>query len=144
MTKTKGGLEIGNPMSVITAIPLPLIFCILNFSKLIEPEDLDYWDYCLRKLFVQKATALDKCIGYTWHTLLSFPLLIILPAYLGPGAKNTLPNWPIRTFLQRKGWIYKKTPRGLELHEWAALGAGSACFKGMVFQTWGTTYSFEL
>lgn len=61
----------GNPMSAITVIPSQyqvsypsfLVLAITEFRpKTIEAGNLDYWDFCLRKLFVQKATSLDKCI----------------------------------------------------------------------------------
>jgi len=84
----------GNPMSSLTAIPLK--------DQIIKPGDLDYWDYCLRKLFVQKATALDKCISL-----------------LGPGGKNLLPKLNDKKLPAMERLDTKKTPRSLDLKEWA-------------------------
>ena len=73
----------GNPMSAITVIPsqnqvsyLTSIFCISitkPSSKAIEIGDLDFWDFCLRKLFVQKATPLEKCIRCVNTNCAAFP-----------------------------------------------------------------------
>jgi len=47
------------------------LLCHIFIFQIIQPGDLDYWDYCLRKLFVQKATPMNKIFGsddFTFHT----------------------------------------------------------------------------
>ncbi|KAF8812924.1 S-adenosyl-L-methionine-dependent methyltransferase [Phlegmacium glaucopus] len=92
----------GNPMSAISVIPSQHQASYL--SSAIEPGDLDYWDFCLRKLFVQKATSVEKCISL-----------------LGPGAKNILPKLTDKTLPAEERVDVKKTPRGLDIREWSLL-----------------------
>jgi len=81
-------------MSAITVVPLQ--------NQAIEKGDLDYWDFCLRKLFVQKATPLEKCVSL-----------------LGPGAKNMLLKLADKNLPVEERMNIKKTPRGLDIREWA-------------------------
>ncbi|KAF8198108.1 S-adenosyl-L-methionine-dependent methyltransferase [Pholiota molesta] len=80
--------------SVITVTP--------KAEPLIPGGDLDFWDYCLRKLFVMRATSLEKCIGG-----------------LGPGAKNMLPGITDPTLPEEQRLSTARTPRELDLREWA-------------------------
>ncbi|KAF8160620.1 S-adenosyl-L-methionine-dependent methyltransferase [Crassisporium funariophilum] len=84
----------GNPMTAIQVIP-----CLEQYIK---PGDLDYWDFCLRKLFVQKATPIEKCVGS-----------------LGPGAKNMLPRLTDPKLPAEERLDIKKNARSLDIREWA-------------------------
>ncbi|KAF5348737.1 hypothetical protein D9758_006819 [Tetrapyrgos nigripes] len=64
------------------------------FRALIKPGTLDIWDYCVRRLFVQKATAVGRAI----------------PG-LGPGAQSLLPELESQVDL-------KKTVRSLNVQDW--------------------------
>ncbi|KAF8902941.1 S-adenosyl-L-methionine-dependent methyltransferase [Gymnopilus junonius] len=85
--------RLGIPLTSASFIPLE--------HPKIETGDLDIWDYCVRKLFVQKATPLEKCI-----------------TALGPGATNLLPKLDDPDKPEDKVDL-KKTPRGLDMEEWS-------------------------
>lgn len=46
--------RIGVPFQAVALTPLK--------KQVIDPAKLDIWDYCVRRLFVRRATALDQCI----------------------------------------------------------------------------------
>ncbi|KAF9568239.1 S-adenosyl-L-methionine-dependent methyltransferase [Agrocybe pediades] len=80
--------------------PLVAIQCIPKEKPVIAPGDLDFWDYCVRKLFVQKATPLSKSI-----------------TALGPGANNLL-----KTLEATESPNYvdtSKASRALDLQDWS-------------------------
>ncbi|KAK7472512.1 hypothetical protein VKT23_000627 [Stygiomarasmius scandens] len=79
----------GNPMRAVSVVP--------REKQIIEPGSLDVWDYCLRRLFVQKATAVGRAI----------------PS-LGPGAQSLLAQLEDNVDL-------KRTIRGLELKDWESV-----------------------
>ncbi|KAF9050264.1 S-adenosyl-L-methionine-dependent methyltransferase [Panaeolus papilionaceus] len=64
-------------------------------EKVIKPRQLDFWDYCLRNLFIQKATPISKAINT-----------------LGPGGYNLLPK------LEAKGVNISQTARELTVEDW--------------------------
>ncbi|KDR75021.1 hypothetical protein GALMADRAFT_98120 [Galerina marginata CBS 339.88] len=87
--------RMGIPYTVANFIPL--------VKPIIEPGDLDYWDYCVRKLFVQKATPLEKCINS-----------------LGPGAYNLLPK--LNDPSKPEDMVdLKKNPRSFTVEDWAKI-----------------------
>lgn len=46
--------RIGVPFQAVEITPL--------VKQVINPEKLDTWDYCIRRLYVRKATPLNQCI----------------------------------------------------------------------------------
>ncbi|KAJ8076827.1 hypothetical protein PM082_001250 [Marasmius tenuissimus] len=69
----------------------------LTLRKIIQPGDMEIWDYCLRRLFVQRATPLQKSI-----------------LSLGPGAQTLLE--------MTKGVLdHNISPRELPMSDWAKL-----------------------
>lgn len=46
--------KIGVPFQAVTVTPLE--------KQVIDPTKLDIWDFCVRRLFVRRATPLEKCI----------------------------------------------------------------------------------
>ncbi|RDB16929.1 Mitochondrial transcription factor 1 [Hypsizygus marmoreus] len=92
--KKKSPRAVGNPFTTLTIIP--------KEKQLIKKGDMDAWDYCLRHLFVRKATALS----------------VALPG-LAPGAqtlvkKITDPNLP-----ESERVDVRKRVRTLTADEWA-------------------------
>ncbi|KIK67474.1 hypothetical protein GYMLUDRAFT_873448 [Collybiopsis luxurians FD-317 M1] len=81
--------KIGIPFQAVEIVPLE--------NQVIDPSKLDIWDYCVRRLFVRKATTLEKCIED-----------------LGPGASSLLPKLNGVVDLSRK-------VRELSIDEWAAI-----------------------
>ncbi|PPQ90561.1 hypothetical protein CVT25_015875 [Psilocybe cyanescens] len=69
-------------------------------NPLIKPGDLDYWDYVVRKLFVVKATPLEKSISA-----------------LGPGAYNILKYFTNPADPKDRLDI-SKSPRSFTVDEW--------------------------
>ncbi|KAF9482258.1 S-adenosyl-L-methionine-dependent methyltransferase [Pholiota conissans] len=88
------------------AIPLSEVVVTITprANSVIPPGDLDLWDYCLRKLFVMRATPLEKCIGG-----------------LGPGAKNILPKLTDPSLPEDQRVDIEKSPRRLDIREWALI-----------------------
>ena len=87
-----------------------------SLRQIIGPGDMDIWDYCLRRLFVQRATPLQKSI--LWVTKLSTaPLWLtfhVLLSSLGPGAQTLLE--------MTKGVVDPNiSPRELPMSDWAKL-----------------------
>jgi len=97
LEQSKGSLLLpggfGSPHAALTATP--------KVDQIIQPGDLDYWDYCLRKLFVQKATPINKIFGA-----------------LGPGAPNLIPKLTDPSLPPNEILDMTKSPRHLDLHEW--------------------------
>jgi len=89
-------------MTAISAIALQY--------QAIEPQDLDFWDFCLRKVLVQKATALE--VGLIQMSLLSFSTLRLLGRR--PGAKNILPKLTDKKLPVDERVDSKKNPRSLD------------------------------
>ncbi|PPQ99759.1 hypothetical protein CVT24_009662 [Panaeolus cyanescens] len=65
-------------------------------DRVIKPRQLEFWDYCLRNLFILKATPLSKTINT-----------------LGPGGYNLLPK------LEAQGVDISQTSRSLTVEDWA-------------------------
>ncbi|KAF5393355.1 hypothetical protein D9757_000545 [Collybiopsis confluens] len=87
--KNSSNRKIGIPFQAVEIIPLE--------EQVIDGDKLDIWDYCVRRLFVRKATTLEKCIED-----------------LGPGASSLLPKLD--------GVVdSSKRVRELSVAEWAAL-----------------------
>ncbi|KIM45436.1 hypothetical protein M413DRAFT_442113 [Hebeloma cylindrosporum] len=86
----------GSPHAAFTATP--------RVDQVIQRGELDYWDYCTRKLFVQKATPVHKTLGA-----------------LGPGANNLLPKLADPSLPADERMDTTKAPRNLDLHEWELL-----------------------
>ncbi|THV05091.1 S-adenosyl-L-methionine-dependent methyltransferase [Dendrothele bispora CBS 962.96] len=86
---TAGNRKVGNPMRTVSVVP--------REEQIIQSGSLDVWDYCLRRLFVQKATAVGRSI----------------PS-LGPGAQSLL------THLE-KDVDLNKPVRALELKDWESI-----------------------
>ncbi|TFK44224.1 S-adenosyl-L-methionine-dependent methyltransferase [Crucibulum laeve] len=89
--------RVGHPFQTVTAIPLE--------KQLIKEGSLDAWDFCVRRLFVQKATPLGK----------------VLPT-LAPGAQTLLKaitdiNRPVNERLDVK----KKKPNNMSSNDWSIL-----------------------
>lgn len=89
--------SVGNPFQTIQVIPLE--------NQVIKPGKLDKWDYCLRRLFVKKAT----------------PLASAIPG-LGPGAQSLIkkiadPNLPDSERIQN----VKTQVRQMTVHDWSVL-----------------------
>ncbi|KAJ3815844.1 S-adenosyl-L-methionine-dependent methyltransferase [Lentinula lateritia] len=59
--------RVGIPFQAVEITPL--------VKQVINPEKLDTWDYCIRRLYVRKATPLNQCIED-----------------LGPGAQSLIPK----------------------------------------------------
>ncbi|KAJ3508482.1 hypothetical protein NLJ89_g5726 [Agrocybe chaxingu] len=78
--------------------------CIPKEHPMIQLNDLDFWDYCLRKLFVQKATPLSKCINS-----------------LGPGASNLLPKLDDPSLPSESIINLDSRPREFTIAQWAHL-----------------------
>ncbi|KAF8971134.1 S-adenosyl-L-methionine-dependent methyltransferase [Flammula alnicola] len=93
LSQTKETDRYRSPHVAITITPLQ--------HPVIKSGDLDYWDFCLRKLFVQKATPLERCISG-----------------LGPGAYNILPKLTDPSLPKEDVIDIKKMPREFNIHEW--------------------------
>ena len=81
--------------------------------KKILKGDLDLWDFVLRKLFVLKATNLEKCLNTKYGArinLFARDVQLIVISALGPGSRNLIPKLT--------DGILSKDPRGLTLDDW--------------------------
>ncbi|PFH52092.1 hypothetical protein AMATHDRAFT_39801 [Amanita thiersii Skay4041] len=88
--------RVGNPFQAVNTYPLE--------DQAIKKGQLDYWDFCLRRLFVLKATSLAKAIPP-----------------LAPGAQTLIkmvtdPDLPLSETLN-----IEKAPRSLTVEEWKIL-----------------------
>ncbi|KAK7045566.1 hypothetical protein VNI00_007398 [Paramarasmius palmivorus] len=79
----------GFPFQAVSVVPVE--------KPLIGPGEMDAWDYCLRRLFVQKATPIEKAI-----------------MLLGPGGSSLVQEIVGKIPLE-------KSPRELTMEEWSAL-----------------------
>jgi transcription factor 1 len=86
--------RVGNPYQVVLTVPREF--------QAIQPGHLDYWDYCLRKMFVQKATPLKISINS-----------------LGPGAATLLKKLTDHDLPPSEQVDIRKSPNGLNVHEWS-------------------------
>ncbi|KAF9522660.1 S-adenosyl-L-methionine-dependent methyltransferase [Crepidotus variabilis] len=69
----------------------------------IEQGDMDIWDYVIRRLFVQKATPVKKCLESN---------------SLGPGAANMIPKLTDSSLPEDSILDLTKIPRNLAVHDW--------------------------
>ncbi|ESK97403.1 mitochondrial rna polymerase specificity factor [Moniliophthora roreri MCA 2997] len=87
--KVTGNRKAGVPFQAVSVIPTE--------KQIIGPGEMEAWDYCLRRLFVQRATPIEKAI-----------------TLLGPGAGSLLEEIAGKVPLE-------KSPRELTMDQWCVI-----------------------
>ncbi|KJA20076.1 hypothetical protein HYPSUDRAFT_43714 [Hypholoma sublateritium FD-334 SS-4] len=93
---TRFGQPLTVTMTACTIVPMA--------EQMIPPGDLDLWDYCLRKLFVLRATPLSESM-----------------LTLGSGGRNLIPKMTDPSLPAEQRVDVSRSPRTLEMREWQIL-----------------------
>ncbi|KAF8893372.1 hypothetical protein BD779DRAFT_1505842 [Infundibulicybe gibba] len=110
--KRHNNRRVGNPFQAINITPLEF--------QAIKKGKLDKWDYCLRRLFVRKATALKG--AFRMHNCLSGPTLyLLLPRSLAPGAQTLIKKIADPNLPEAERVDIKKIVRKMSINDWSLL-----------------------